>query len=524
MESGKVKRGDFRPIRFLRLDITMYFRIDFRGLLVVLMLWFFVATGTTRAADQYTGNLQHVLGDVKQGQIQNKLDTKQKIDNVLDGFERLGCDGVRITIFPEGTNPNPEMFDYLYKAAKKRGFKIFANPAEHSGGRRLALRRWELAPVKDDLQATRVLIKRVQTFAKQYPCDWINPFNEDGKSGAAFSGPQIQYIYEKLHRRVGGAKLIGPCTWGIPAAVDVLKKTDIEKYITVATTHNLGFNHEKWNEFIGLAKSKRLPVWDSEVNTNKKFPDKPNRLTAALKAGVDGLVLYDSWRSFVNINNGQLTKGGIGVRDLILKDPSQAGPDSSDTASNDYQPNEGDLLFQYAPGNQILNAIADASGDQFSHCGILVKKDDGWFVLEAVGTVKETPIKVWRSRSRDKVMQVYRLKAPLQKHVPKLIAEARQFLGRPHDFNCRMSDTHFYGAELVYKSYKNATGKELGSPMLLKEFEWKPAKEEILKFEKSIPLQRKIITAEILSRSADLQRVYSSKKKSENDKTTDEHR
>ena len=57
----------------------------------------------------------------------------------------------------------------------------------------------------------------------------------------------------------------------------------------------------------------------------------------------------------MNINNGQLTKGGIGVRDLILKDPSQAGPDSSDTASNDYQPNEGDLLFQYAPGNQILN-------------------------------------------------------------------------------------------------------------------------------------------------------------------------
>jgi len=63
----------------------------------------------------------------------------------------------------------------------------------------------------------------------------------------------------------------------------------------------------------------------------------------------------------VKINNGQLTKSGIGVRDLILKDPGQARPSSSDTASNDYQPNEGDLLFQYAPGNQILNAIADAS-------------------------------------------------------------------------------------------------------------------------------------------------------------------
>ena len=257
-------------------------------------------------------------------------------------------------------------------------------------------------------------------------------------------------------------------------------------------------------------------MWDSEVNTNKKFPDKPNRLTAALKAGVDGLVLYDSWRSFVNINNGQLTKGGIGVRDLILKDPSQAGLALGDTASKDYQPNEGDLLFQYAPGNQILNAIADASGDQFSHCGILVKKDDGWFVLEAVGAVKETPVKVWQSRSRDKVMQVYRLKASLQKHIPKMISEAREFLGRPHDFNCKMSDTHFYGAELIYKSYKKASSKELGSPLPLKELDWKPAKDVILKFEKSVPLQRKIITAEILTRSSDLQRVYSLKKKTQN--------
>ena len=512
-----MQRGDFRSIRFLRPDITICFRIDFQGLLLVLMLWFFVATGTTQAVDQYTGNLQHVLGDVKQGQIQNKLDTKQKIDNVLDGFQRLGCDGVRITIFPDGTNPNPEMFDYLYKEAKKRGFKIFANPAQHSGGQRLAVRNWKLAPVKNDLQATRVLIKRVQTFAKRYPCDWINPFNEDGAPGAAFSGPQIQYVYENLDRRVGGAKLIGPCTWGIPAAINVLKKTDVKKYITVATTHNLGYNHEKWNEFVRLAKSQGLPVWDSEVNKNKKFPEKPHRLDAALKAGVDGLVLYDSWRSYIKINTGKLNKNGIEVRNLILKDPSQTGPDSINTASKDYQPNEGDLLFQYAPGNQILNAMADANGDQFSHCGILVKKDAGWFVLEAVGTVKETPVKTWRSRSRDEVMQIYRLKAPLQKHVPKMISEARKFLGRPHDFNCKMSDSHFYGAELVYKSYKNASGKELGSPLPLRKFDWAPAKDVILKFEKSVPLHRKIITAEILTRSSDLQQVYSSKKKTRND-------
>ena len=479
--------------------------------LIVPLIWvclFVLPVAAIHADDQYTGNLKNVLGDVKQGQIQNKLDTTKKIDNVLEGFKLLGCNGVRITLFPEGTNPNPDMFDYLYKQARKHGFKIFANPAQHAGGQRVASRSVDPGPVKNDMAVTRVLIKRVQKFAKRYPCDWINPFNEDGIDGSAFTGQQMQFVYENLYKKVGDAELIGPCTWGIPSAIKILKKTTIENYIAVATTHNLGHNHESWREFVRLARSQGLPVWDSEVNKHKKFEDKPHRLTAALAAEVDGLVLYDAWKSFVNINNGKLNKNGKNVRNLILKEFNQNV--AAKTEPEKYAPVEGDILFHYTPGNKILNAIADAGDEMFSHCGILVKKGDKWFVLEAVKTVTETPIKKWRSRGRNKLMHVYRLNEPLRKHIPKTIGEAQKFLGRPHDFNCKLSDSHIYGAELVYKSFKNATGKELGSPVVLRKLDWKRAHDAILSVEKSVPLKRKIITAEIIRNSSDLTQVYSS--------------
>jgi len=356
------------------------------------------------------------------------------------------------------------------------------------------------------------LIRDVKAFSKRYRCDWINPLNEDGIDVGAFTSPQIQYIYQNLYRRVGGADLIGPCTWGIPAGIDMLKKTEMEDFITVATTHNLGFNHVKWEEFIALAKRRGLPVWDSEVNLNKKYPDKLHRFDAAMKAGVDGLVLYDSWRSHVKLYNGELNKSGIALRNLILKDPSKLQP-----KPDKYEPKEGDLVFQYSPSNRFLNALANANEQQFSHCGILVRKDEQWFVLEAAASVTETPIKVWRSRSRDELMHVYRLKDSVKKHIPKMIESGRTFLERPHDFRCQMTDAKIYGPELVHKSFKVASGRELGHPVFLKQLKWEQAKDVILELESSVPLQRRMITAGILAKSKFLSRVYSTKKENEDE-------
>lgn len=81
-------------------------------------------------AKRYVGNLDYVIGDVKQGLITNQLNSTAKIDNLLKGFKEMGVNGLRVPIYPVNSNPNQVMFEYLYGQAKSQGFKIFANPAQ----------------------------------------------------------------------------------------------------------------------------------------------------------------------------------------------------------------------------------------------------------------------------------------------------------------------------------------------------------------------------------------------------------
>ena len=65
-------------------------------------------------AKRYVGNLDYVIGDVKQGLITNQLNSTAKIDNLLKGFKEMGVNGLRVPIYPVNSNPNQVMFDYLY--------------------------------------------------------------------------------------------------------------------------------------------------------------------------------------------------------------------------------------------------------------------------------------------------------------------------------------------------------------------------------------------------------------------------
>ena len=85
----------------------------------------------------------------------------------------------------------------------------------------------------------------------------------------------------------------------------------MKNYITVAATHNLGFQHGLWDDYI--AEAGNLPVWDSEVNDFDKFGT-GTRLDAAIAAGVDGLVLYDSWRR-INKTTGELSNAEVAMKE-----------------------------------------------------------------------------------------------------------------------------------------------------------------------------------------------------------------
>ncbi|MFB9057862.1 T9SS type A sorting domain-containing protein [Mariniflexile ostreae] len=297
----------------------------------LILLLIFLSSFDAIGQSIYTNDMDYVLGDVKQAFITNKITTQEDADNLLKGFTKMNVNGIRIPIFPRDItgvdlNPNKPIMDYFYTKALAQGFEIFANPAQGGGGSRIANNSLSVdaseIPVKDVQAATDELIARVLEFSNDYPnCKWINPFNEDGRAtNSTWSVNQINAIYEALYNNVNGAELIGPCTWGLPAGIDMLQNTNIADYITVAASHNLGFNHGQWSSFKSLASAEGLPVWDSEVNHNDAYGT-GTRLEKAIENNVDGLVLYDSWKT-ISLTDGSINSGAQEQMLLYLKNYS----------------------------------------------------------------------------------------------------------------------------------------------------------------------------------------------------------
>lgn len=266
----------------------------------------------------YVNDMDYVLGDVKQAFITNAITTTAEADNLIEGFKTMKVNGIRIPIYADGVNPNVTMYNYFYNKAVAEGFKIFANPAQTSGGQRIAcgILNGTVCNVKNTA-GTNALVNRIKAFAAQYPCDWISPFNEDGSPGDAWYAGQMNNIFSALEGQLNGAELIGPCVWGLPGGISVLQGTNIESNITVATSHNLGFHHNNWDDFIALADAANLPVWDSEVNNNDLYGT-GSRLEAAIANNVDGLVIYNSWAN-ISQSNGSVNAAGYAMMDLYLK-------------------------------------------------------------------------------------------------------------------------------------------------------------------------------------------------------------
>lgn len=284
-------------------------------LTIYLLMLFFTSYAQSTI---YTNDMTYVVGDVKQAFIQDKITTEEQADFLIQGMKNLGVNGIRIPIYADGVNPNEDMYLYFYHQAIANGFLIFANPAQSSGGQRIAngILNGDVTSVLDDEDATNTLIDRIKDFASAYPCKWINPFNEDGSPDAAWSTTQMNTIYASLYGNVNGAELIGPCAWGIPASTRVLEETTIVNYITIAATHNLGFDHEDWQDFIDIADDSDIPVWDSEVNHNDKY-NTGTRLEVAIAEQVDGLVMYNIWNT-VDLTSGAINNSGRELMEIYL--------------------------------------------------------------------------------------------------------------------------------------------------------------------------------------------------------------
>jgi uncharacterized protein YycO len=162
--------------------------------------------------------------------------------------------------------------------------------------------------------------------------------------------------------------------------------------------------------------------------------------------------------------------------------------------------NDGDIIFQTSLSQQS-KAIQLATHSKYSHCGIIYKIKNDYFVFEAIQTVKLTPLSKWIIRGEGSHYVIKRLKnadsllSPDKIKVMKKVGE--YYKGKPYDIYFDWSDKKIYCSELVWKIYKKSIGIEIGELQKLQDFDLSSGiVQNILKkrYGQNIPLDEIVIS------------------------------
>ena len=150
-----------------------------------------------------------------------------------------------------------------------------------------------------------------------------------------------------------------------------------------------------------------------------------------------------------------------------------AKTEAKQLADNDEIKN-GDLIFQTSLSGQS-KAIQLATKSKYSHCGLIFKDGNEFYVFEAVQPVKRTPLDKWIARGKDGKYVIKRLKNADQvlnsATLTKMKQVGDQFNGKNYDLTFEWSDDKIYCSELIWKIYQRATGIEIGKLEKLSDFD-----------------------------------------------------
>ena len=134
----------------------------------------------------------------------------------------------------------------------------------------------------------------------------------------------------------------------------------------------------------------------------------------------------------------------------------------------------GDLIFQTSLSKQS-KAIQLATKSKYSHCGLIYKEGNNFYVFEAVGPVKRTPLDEWIADGQDGKYVIKRLKNADQVLTPttltKMKQEGEKLKGKKYDRTFEWSDDKIYCSELIWKIYQRSTGIEIGKLEKLSDFD-----------------------------------------------------
>ena len=161
---------------------------------------------------------------------------------------------------------------------------------------------------------------------------------------------------------------------------------------------------------------------------------------------------------------------------------------------------EGDIIFQTSLSRQS-QAIQLATKSKYSHCGLIYKDRNEYYVFEAVQPIKQTPLDKWIARGQDGKYVIKRLKNADLVLTPATLAKMKQvgnkFTGKNYDLTFEWSDNKLYCSELIWKIYQRATGLEIGKLEKLSDFDLtNDAVKHIMieRYGKRIPLNERVIS------------------------------
>lgn len=185
----------------------------------------------------------------------------------------------------------------------------------------------------------------------------------------------------------------------------------------------------------------------------------------------------------------------------------------------DYLQN-GDIVFQKSQSRQS-KAIQEATDSEWTHMGILFKRDNKWLVYEAVQPVSVTTLERFQQRSKNRHIIIKRMKKNFvnlqaEKNQRLLYQELVRFHGLNYDFLFQWSDESIYCSELIWKGVFNAFNKSLGTVQRFREMNLdgpyvkQLIKERLEQTGKELDLNEKIITPISIMNSRYLVTIYDS--------------
>jgi uncharacterized protein YycO len=194
--------------------------------------------------------------------------------------------------------------------------------------------------------------------------------------------------------------------------------------------------------------------------------------------------------------------GGLFAREIFSESKPTLTIKSAEIKNRQqlYEIKEGDLIFQTSLSGQS-KAIQLATKSKYSHCGLIFKDGNDFYVLEAFQPVKRTPLNEWIARGKEGKYVIKRLKYSEEIVTTAILNQMKtigdDFLGKDYDLTFEWTDQKIYCSELIWKIYQRTTGIEIGKLEKLKDFDLtSPAVKQKMKerYGNQIPMEETVIS------------------------------